>query len=66
MSFVSRAVTTGFAPLLLVGTVFGQLSPEDIAALRQKGEAEGWTFTVGENDATTRLVPGIGLGSSMA
>jgi len=32
----------------------GQLAPEDIRTLRQRGEAEGWTFTVGENDATRR------------
>jgi hypothetical protein len=30
----------------------GQLAPEDIRALRRQGEAEGWTFTVGENEAT--------------
>ncbi len=28
------------------------LSKEDIEALRRKGEAEGWTFTVSENPAT--------------
>jgi len=30
------------------------LSSEDIAALQEQGEAEGWTFTVGENDVTAR------------
>jgi hypothetical protein len=28
------------------------LTPEEIAALQRQGEAEGWTFTVGENPAT--------------
>ncbi len=39
----------------LVGVSFAQgLSPEDIAALQKQGEMEGWTFTVGENSATSR------------
>ncbi len=29
-----------------------QLAREDIAALRERGRSEGWTFTVGENPAT--------------
>ena len=33
---------------------FGQLSSDDIAALRAQGEREGWTFTVSENGATSR------------
>lgn len=36
----------------LGGQAMAQLSPEDIAALRERGKAEGWTFTVGENGAT--------------
>jgi C1A family cysteine protease len=43
------------ACLILAGTAQlaqAQLSPEDIDALRRRGEAEGWTFTVGENEAT--------------
>jgi C1A family cysteine protease len=32
--------------------VFGQLSERDIETLKQQAEAEGWTFTVGENPAT--------------
>ena len=36
------------------GAAFAQLSPEDIERLRKQGEAEGWTFTVGENPATRR------------
>ncbi len=31
-----------------------QLSTEDIEQLRKQGEREGWTFTVGENGATSR------------
>ncbi|HNQ25045.1 MAG TPA: C1 family peptidase, partial [Phycisphaerae bacterium] len=33
-------------------TALGQLTQADIDALRQQGEEEGWTFTVGLNDAT--------------
>jgi len=32
----------------------GQLSEEDLAALRRQGEREGWTFTVGPSSATER------------
>jgi hypothetical protein len=39
--------------LLGAGQAFAQLTPEDIEALRQRGEAEGWTFEVGENAATS-------------
>jgi hypothetical protein len=38
--------------LLLCGTAFAQLGPADIAAMREEGQAKGWTFTVGENAAT--------------
>jgi len=38
--------------LSLATPAFGQLSTEDIEALQQQAEAEGWTFTVGENSAT--------------
>ena len=31
---------------------YGQLSPADIAALKERGAKEGWTFTVGANPAT--------------
>ena len=34
------------------GPALAQLSSEDIAALRERGQAEGWTFTIGENEAT--------------
>jgi len=36
------------------GGVSAGLSSEDIAALQQQGKIEGWTFTVGENSATSR------------
>jgi C1A family cysteine protease len=43
---------------LVLGTLSGQalaqLSDADIAALRERGKAEGWTFTVGHNEATRR------------
>jgi C1A family cysteine protease len=40
-------------PLLGVApSALGQLSDEDIKALRQQGEREGWTFKVGHNSAT--------------
>ncbi|MDY7109411.1 MAG: C1 family peptidase, partial [Planctomycetota bacterium] len=42
------------AAALAAGTAVGQLTPEDIEALRARGEREGWTFTVGENPATHR------------
>ncbi|MFG0252867.1 MAG: C1 family peptidase [Phycisphaerales bacterium JB038] len=35
-----------------VGSVQGQLSDDDIAALQAQGEREGWTFIVDHNDAT--------------
>ena len=48
---------TWAAVLILVlgaGPVYGQLSSDDIAVLRARGEVEGWTFTVRENEATRR------------
>jgi C1A family cysteine protease len=33
---------------------FAQLTAADIAALQERGKAEGWTFTVGETSATSR------------
>ena len=38
--------------LLCSPNAFGQLSDEDIKALREQGKKEGWTFTVGHNSAT--------------
>jgi C1A family cysteine protease len=35
-------------------SAFGQVSSSEIAELRARGEREGWTFTVGENPATSR------------
>lgn len=45
-----------FALALLgsVATAWAQLTDADIAALRERGEREGWTFTVGQNEATQR------------
>jgi hypothetical protein len=37
---------------LVAPPALAQLTAEDIAALRARGEREGWTFTVGENEAT--------------
>ncbi|MCX7766677.1 MAG: hypothetical protein N2246_08260, partial [Candidatus Sumerlaeia bacterium] len=39
---------------VLVSMAFGQLTSADIEALKARGLAEGWTFTVGENSATKR------------
>ena len=36
----------------LAGPVTAQLSDDDIAALRERGRAEGWTFTIGKNPTT--------------
>ncbi len=38
--------------MLLSGAARAQLTTADIAALRLQGQKEGWTFTVGENEAT--------------
>ena len=46
-------LATGLTLLAASGTAFGQLSPADIRALQEQGKAEGWTFTVGENSATS-------------
>lgn len=42
------------AVLLLVGNTaaMAQLAPADITSLRERGQREGWTFTVGETVAT--------------
>ena len=48
------SAATILALLTPSGTVFGQLSPVDIAALQERGRSEGWTFTVGENSVTGR------------
>ncbi len=38
--------------LLTAIPVFGELTDEDLAALRERGKREGWTFTVDHNPAT--------------
>jgi len=50
----ARCRTVAAWSMVLAAAVpaWGQLSPQDIAALRQRAVAEGWTFEVGENDAT--------------
>ena len=42
--------------VILVSTTpaFGQLTSEDIAALRERAKEEGWTFRISENSATRR------------
>ena len=47
-------MAAGLALWGLVAPAAAQLSSADIAALRAQGEEEGWTFTVGENEATRR------------
>ncbi len=51
-----RMVRLGLvAGVLLCGVVApapAQLSDEDIAALRERGKLEGWTFEIGHNEAT--------------
>lgn len=44
---------------LTVTTASGQLTPTDIEYLQQQGQAEGWTFTVGPNPATTRTIESL-------
>ena len=51
-----RRLAIGLAALAVACPAWGQLSREDIAALRQRGLAEGWTFTVGENPGTRRAL----------
>jgi C1A family cysteine protease len=51
MRFVHLGLAIGLLSLT-VAPAWGQLSEADIAALRQQGEREGWTFTVSQNDAT--------------
>ena len=41
------------------GVAFGQLSDSDIAALRERGAREGWTFSVGRNPATERPIEAL-------
>ena len=52
-----RAVGLALCALLALPlAASAQLSSEDITALRERGQAEGWTFTVGENSATGRCL----------
>ena len=46
------AALAAIVVLLLPTAAWAQLTKDDIEALRKQGEREGWTFTVGENEAT--------------
>lgn len=48
------ALILGAALLMGPATAWAQLGPDQIEELRQQGELEGWTFTVGESEATGR------------
>jgi len=54
---VGNVLRVACALLILVvlsGSASAQLSADGIAALRARGQSEGWTFTVGPNGATDR------------
>ena len=54
-----RALDAYVLVVFLLGTsaaAWAQLTDADIAALRERGEREGWTFTVGHNEATQRPI----------
>ncbi|MCK4660380.1 MAG: hypothetical protein KAV82_12730 [Phycisphaerae bacterium] len=56
MLLSSRIINSGLVLicglLLSAGSSWAQLSSDDIATLHKQGQAEGWTFSVGENGAT--------------
>ncbi|HVM50425.1 MAG TPA: C1 family peptidase [Candidatus Acidoferrum sp.] len=62
MKHQPKSISSHVRPLLALGlvsalaagnvTAYGQLTAGDIAALRERGRQEGWTFQVGESDAT--------------
>lgn len=49
-------VMGGVCVLLSAVPAVAQLSESDIAALRERGQKEGWTFDVGESEATQRPI----------
>ncbi len=51
---ICLTVLTILLVVLAASPSFAQLSSKDIVALREQGKTDGWTFTVGENDATQR------------
>jgi C1A family cysteine protease len=51
MRFVQVGLAIGLWSLIVV-PAWGQLSDADIAALREQGQREGWTFTITKNEAT--------------
>jgi len=50
--FPLESIIALFCILILGAPISAQLSDEDIAALRDRGERDGWTFTVTKNPAT--------------
>jgi hypothetical protein len=50
----SKAFVVALALLALNAPSLGQLSAQEIEALRRRGEAEGWTFRIGPNPVTNR------------
>lgn len=44
----------GVCAAVLAPTAYAQMSRNEIEALRQRGQAAGWTFTVGETEGTRR------------
>ncbi|UCG88007.1 MAG: hypothetical protein JSW71_05535, partial [Gemmatimonadota bacterium] len=60
MNLSWKHLLTRFIPLVVLmaslsaDRALGQLSDDDIAALRERGKREGWTFEVGHNAATRR------------
>lgn len=52
MKIISSFLFIAWAVLSVAAPVFGELSDEELAALRERGRQEGWTFTVDRNPAT--------------
>ena len=50
------AMVTGLMLLTWAGTAGAQLSTADIQSMQERGEREGWTFTVGENLTTSQSI----------
>lgn len=56
--FINSGLILGLVGAFLItpGQAFGQLTDEDIEALRDRGKREGWTFEVGHNEATKHSI----------
>ena len=52
IELIRLTVMTAMAFLLTVSAAYAQMTAADIERLRDRGRAEGWTFTVGESWAT--------------